>query len=133
MTEALTVGQVADRLGISAHTLRYYESEGLLGDVVARNSQGHRRYSEQAVLWVRLLQCLRDTGMPIAEVKRFADMAQQGLATLAQRLALIRQYQALLDADIERLQQARAMLSDKEIRYEQLLLEQQNPSNAPQH
>lgn len=123
MTEPLTVSQVAERLGVSAHTLRYYEGEGLLGDAVERDAQGHRRYSEQAVLWVRLLLCLRDTGMPVSEVKRFAELARQGAETLEERLAVIREYGAILDADIERLRQAREMLGEKEARYLTLLAE----------
>ncbi|MFE3195555.1 MerR family transcriptional regulator [Nocardia sp. NPDC059240] len=121
MTEALTVSQVAERLGITPHTLRYYESEGLLGDTVQRDAHGHRRYTGEAVLWLRLLRCLRDTGMPIADIKRFADLARQGPDTVPERLTTIREYLAVLDSNIAHLQQARAMLVEKETRYEELL------------
>lgn len=119
MTEALTVRQASQRLGISAHTLRYYEAEGLLGDTVDRDALGHRRYPEQTILWLRLLLCLKDTGMPLSEIKEFVALAQQG--AVSEQLARIRQFEATVTANIRELQHAQQLLHDKAERYEQLL------------
>jgi DNA-binding transcriptional MerR regulator len=123
MTEALTVRQTADRLGISPHALRYYEAEGLLGNAVERDALGHRRYPEQTILWLRLLLCLRDTGMPLAEIKAFVALAQEGAHTLAEQLDRIRRFQARVAENIRQLQQAQQQLHDKAQWYERLLAE----------
>lgn len=76
---ALTIHDMAERTGVSAHTLRYYERVGLL-DSVARTVSGRRRYSAADVEWVRLLICLRQTGMDIRAMLRFVAAVGSGLA-----------------------------------------------------
>jgi hypothetical protein len=63
-----TIDEAAERTGLSKHTLRYYEREGLLPPI-AKASSGHRRYTDDDIGWVRFLQLLRATGMPIREAK----------------------------------------------------------------
>lgn len=121
MTDPLSVRQAADRLGITAHTLRYYEAEGLLGDTVHRDELGHRRYPEQTILWLRLLLCLKDIGMPLAEIKHFVALARQGPDTLPEQVAHMRRFDAKVSENIRQLQQARQLLRDKAEHYESLL------------
>jgi DNA-binding transcriptional MerR regulator len=68
MTGTLSPGQAAEQSGFSLDTLRYYERIGLLDDI-DRASSGHRRFREEDLEWLGVLRCLRDTGMPIAQMR----------------------------------------------------------------
>ena len=84
----LSVAEAAEVSGLSAHTLRYYERAGLL-DPIDRNESGHRRYRESDLDRIRFLAKLRATGMPIRDVRRYAELLRGGDATNGQRLALL--------------------------------------------
>ena len=71
----LSVRDAADQTGVSVYTLHYYEREGLLR--TARTSSGHRRYAESDLGWIRILTCLRQTGMPIRKMREFAELVRQ--------------------------------------------------------
>jgi DNA-binding transcriptional MerR regulator len=100
--ELFTPGQVAEKTGFSLDTLRYYERIGLLDDI-ARNSGGQRVFSEDDVAWLRILRCLRDTGMPIQRMVRYAELARGGDETVAERLELLREHDRDIDEKIENL------------------------------
>jgi DNA-binding transcriptional MerR regulator len=85
---AYTPGQVAAETGFSLDTLRYYERIGLL-EPISRNASGQRRFSEEDVGWLGMIRCLRDTGMSIAEMLRFAELVRQGEHTIRDRIALL--------------------------------------------
>src|SRR5262245_41539653 len=87
----LTVGEAAARVGLSVHTLRWYEQEGLLSPV-GRDSAGRRRYSEADLDWLVLLTRLRGTGMPVRDMRRYAELSRQGPETLGSRLELFEQH-----------------------------------------
>jgi DNA-binding transcriptional MerR regulator len=92
--------EAAERSGFSLDTLRYYERAGLLTPV-ARTAGGRRAYSDGDLEWLSLVRCLRDTGMPIAQVRRYSELAMDA-STMAERLALLevhdRQVQEAIDA-----------------------------------
>src|SRR5436190_4886068 len=87
----LTVGEAAAKVGLSVHTLRWYEQEGLVTPVV-RDAVGRRRYREEDLDWLQLLTCLRGTGMPVREMRRYAELARTGPATVAERLRLFEEH-----------------------------------------
>ena len=86
---SLSIAEAADATGLTTHTLRYYERDGLLLDAVDRASSGHRRYSEDDVGWIRMITRLRATGMPIREVRQYADLVRAGDGNEAERLQLL--------------------------------------------
>lgn len=88
LSHALSVQEMAEQSGVSAHTLRYYERIGLLGPV-RRSANGHRQFSADDVGWVQLLVCLRETGMNIQDMLRFADVSGPNLSVAERRLALL--------------------------------------------
>ncbi len=89
MTSAgLTIAEAAERTGLTRHTLRYYERDGLMLDV--GRASGHRRYSERDLGWIELITKLRATGMPIREVRRYAELVRAGDGNEDERLALLR-------------------------------------------
>jgi DNA-binding transcriptional MerR regulator len=88
MGAMLTITDAAQASGVSAHTLRYYERASLL-DPIDRNGSGHRRYRDEDLERIRFLTKLRSTGMPIREVRRYAELMKGGEQTNEQRLALL--------------------------------------------
>jgi DNA-binding transcriptional MerR regulator len=84
----LSIADAAESSGLSTHTLRYYERAGLL-EPVSRNGSGHRRYREADLERITFLAKLRATGMPIREVRRYAELMSAGDATNADRLAIL--------------------------------------------
>jgi DNA-binding transcriptional MerR regulator len=103
MPDTLTIAEVADRLGLTAHTLRYYERAGLL-EPPGRGSNGHRRYTEGDVGMLRLLSKLRATGMSIADMRAYADLCRQGPTTFHARRELLINHRAKVVASIDALQ-----------------------------
>jgi DNA-binding transcriptional MerR regulator len=112
MTGTFSPGQTAQRSGFSLDTLRYYERIGLL-DRVERTSSGHRRFGEDDLEWLEVLRCLRDTGMPIAQMRRYAELARGGDATFTERLSLLTEHDACVRQRIAALQAQRSHLRDK--------------------
>ena len=99
-TRELTVAEAADATGLSAHTLRYYERAGLL-DPIIRNGSGHRRYRTSDLDRIEFLTRLRATGMPIREVRRYAQLLKGGDATNEERLALLEAHRQAVRAELE--------------------------------
>ncbi len=112
MDARLTIQQVADRTGLSEYTLRYYENIGLI-ETVNRAENGHRRYSIDDVGWIEFLKCLRATGMPVAQMLKYAELARSGQNTIADRLALLEDHRAAVLAEIDELQKFVAVLDHK--------------------
>ena len=92
MTDGLTIAEAAERLGLTADTLRYYEKDGLLLRPVGRASSGHRRYSPHDLRWIELVTRLSSTGMAIRDVRRYADLVRAGAGNETQRLELLREH-----------------------------------------
>lgn len=93
--DSYTIDEAAARTGLSKHTLRYYEREGLLPPI-SKASSGHRRYTDDDIGWVRFLQLLRATGMPIREAKEFVTLTWAGDHTIPQRVEVLTAYRAAL-------------------------------------
>jgi DNA-binding transcriptional MerR regulator len=99
-TRPLSISEAAEASGLSAHTLRYYERAGLL-EPVSRDESGHRRYRETDLQQITFLTKLRATGMPIREVRRYAELMKAGEATNEERLALLEAHRDVVLAGLE--------------------------------
>ena len=86
-----SIREVCQKTGLTAHTLRYYEKEGLLTGV-ERTQGGFRQYSDEDLEWLGLICCLKNTGMPLQEIARFVRMAHEGDATLKDRVELLKDH-----------------------------------------
>lgn len=82
-----SIGQVARKTGLTTHTLRYYEKEGLL-PFVRKNSSGLRVFSDNDLGWLAMIECLKETGMPLKGIKQYIDWFAEGDSTLPQRLEM---------------------------------------------
>jgi DNA-binding transcriptional MerR regulator len=87
-----SIGEAAEKCGLSQHTLRWYERIGLL-DTVDRTADGRRRYCDKDLDWLGLLTRLRETGMPVKDMQRYAELVRSG-AGEAERLALLTRHRA---------------------------------------
>lgn len=96
----LTIAEAASRSGLTTHTLRYYERDGLLLGSVDRSASGHRRYTEQDLNWIELITRLRSTGMPIRDVRRYADLVRAGDGNEAERLALLQAHRERVETQL---------------------------------
>jgi len=100
MCPELTIAEVAERTGLTRHTLRYYERDGLMLGV-GRAASGHRRYSERDLGWIELITKLRATGMPIRDVRLYAGLVRAGDGNEDERLALLRAHRGRVRAQLD--------------------------------
>lgn len=98
------IATTADRLGVSAHTLRYYERIGLVR--VDRDASGHRRYDAAGVRRLVFLTRMRTSGMPIRDLRRYVALVEAGRDTVPERLSLLTEHRDGLRTRIDELRLA---------------------------
>ncbi|MBC3842790.1 MerR family transcriptional regulator [Streptacidiphilus sp. 4-A2] len=132
-TRYLTPAETVERSGFSLDTLRYYERIGLLARV-DRAPSGHRRFTPDDLEWLSVLRCLRDTGMPIADMRRYAELTRaedaegadgadgSGAAadSVGERIALLERHDAEVESQIANLRRQQGHLREKITHYRAL-------------
>ena len=108
----MSISDAARASGVSVHTLRYYERAGLL-DPVDRAESGHRRYAEEDLVRIQFLTKLRSTGMPIRQVREYAELIRQGDGTHEARLALLEAHRDAVKAQLEETERTLAIIDYK--------------------
>ena len=98
-----SIQDVSKKTGLSAHTLRYYEKEGLISGV-ERTQGGFRQYTDEDLERLGLICCLKNTGMSIQEMARFVQLTRQGDHTLKERVELLREHRERVLARMEEMQ-----------------------------
>lgn len=119
-----TIGQFSKITNISEYTLRYYESENLI--TPKRLDNGRRCYSENDINWVQFIKRLKDTGMPIKDIKKYAHLRAIGDSTMKERMDLLIQHRYNLNKKIYELSQYYEKLNKKINYYEDAITNQQN-------
>lgn len=112
MPGQLRIGELAQCTGKSIHTLRYYESIGLM-PFVTRDARGRRQYDPQHVEWLLLLDRLQRTGMSLSQMQEYAALVAQGRQTIRQRVRLLEAHLQKIDQQMEDLARSRALLIAK--------------------
>ena len=105
------IGEFSKLTGLGIHTLRYYEHEGLIAP--ERNSSNRRCYSDKALTWIEFIKRLKDTGMPIKEIKHYAELRAAGDSTLSDRMEMLVQHRQALNEQIAQLQEHKIKLDEK--------------------
>ena len=95
-----SIQDVSKKTGLSAHTLRYYEKEGLISGV-ERTQGGFRQYTDEDMERLGLICCLKNTGMSIREIARFVQLTHEGDQTLKERVELLREHREQVLARME--------------------------------
>ena len=98
-----SIQEVSKRTGLSAHTLRYYEKEGLISSV-ERTQGGFRQYSDEDMEALGLICCLKNTGMSLQEITRFVALTQEGDRTLKERVEMLRTHRENVIRRLEEMQ-----------------------------
>lgn len=113
----MKIGKLSKRSGLSAHTIRYYERIGLL-PYAGRDASGQRDYDDSVLVWIDFIGRLKTTGMPIADMLRYARLRAEGPGTERDRQALLVAHRDRVLADIAARQAAVTVLDKKIASYE---------------
>ena len=114
-----TIGQVSEMFGLPISTLRYYDKEGLFPEM--RRESGIRKFSEKEIEALRIIECLKKSGLEIKDIKQFMQWCAQGSATYRQRRELFLKQKEAVEAEIERMNQVLDMLKFKCWYYEEAI------------
>lgn len=98
-------------VGVTPHTIRYYEKAGLL--TIYRKENGHRDFCENDIRWMEFILRLKSTGMPLSQIQQYARLREQGHSTLKQRRSMLILHQKELSQHLDKLQQSAALLAEK--------------------
>ncbi|MFD1137461.1 MerR family transcriptional regulator [Paenibacillus urinalis] len=115
-----TISEVAKELNLTPYTLRYYDKEGLL-PFVERAAGGKRLFKESDMESLKIIECLKSTGMPIKEIKSFIDWCSDGDATLQQRHDMFIERRATVEAQMEELKKTMEVIEHKCLYYKTAL------------
>lgn len=105
------IGEFSSITDVSVHTLRYYEKESLI--IPERKENGRRSYSDGDIAWIQFIKRLKDTGMPIKEIQKYAQLRAMGDNTLEERMEMLIQHQTILKEEIAALQEHLINLDSK--------------------
>ncbi|MDP4097962.1 MerR family transcriptional regulator [Paenibacillus sp. P96] len=107
-----SISEVAKELNLTPYALRYYDREGLM-PFVERTSSGIRLFKESDIAALKVIECLKSTGMPIKEIKNFIDWCSEGDATLQQRYDMFMERKAIVEAQMEELKKTMEVIEHK--------------------
>ena len=114
-----TIGQVSKMFGLPVSTLRYYDKEGLFPDM--ERSNGIRRFGQRELEALRVIECLKKSGMEIKDIRQFMEWCAQGSSTYPQRRAMFIRQKESVEAEIARMNRVLDMHSFKCWYYEQAI------------
>ena len=115
-----TIKEVSEMTGIPSSTLRYYDKEGLL-PFIERKSSGYRLFAESDIGMLRVIECLKNTGMSIKDIRKFAEWAQQGDDSLKERYEMFLERRRAVQTQMEELQKTMELIEHKCWYYETAL------------
>lgn len=132
-----TIGQISEMFQIPISTLRYYDKEGLFPGL--EREAGIRRFGEREMEELRVIECLKKSGLEIKEIKVFMEWCAQGEDTFPQRLELFRKREEAVKKEMRKMEKALAMIRFKRWYYEQAIkdgteekVRQQFPEHLPE-
>jgi DNA-binding transcriptional MerR regulator len=112
MMKTYSISEVAKELNLTTYTLRYYDKEGLM-PFVERTPNGTRLFKESDIDALKIIECLKATGMPIKEIKDFIDWCSDGDSTLQQRYDMFMERKANVEAQMEELKKTMEVIEHK--------------------
>lgn len=112
-----TIGQVSKMFQLPVSTLRYYDKEGLFPEI--KRASGIRKFGEKELEALRVIECLKKSGLEIKDIKQFMIWCLEGSNTYPQRKELFLKQKDAVEAEIKRLEKTLAMIRFKCWYYEQ--------------
>ena len=122
--DRLTIQEVVQATGLSAHTLRYYERVGLI-HFIEREENTHRRYTADDVGWIDFLTKLRATGMSIKDMQKYAELQRRGDETLPERIEMLKSLRDKVEAHMDELNEHLKLIYYKIEFYQKIVTEQE--------
>src|SRR5699024_10441510 len=114
-----TIGMVAKKVELSIDTLRYYEKLGLI--TPQRKTNGHRFYVKADLEWLAFIKRVKETGLSLKEIQRYAQLRKAGHTTLHERMSLLERQVEHLNREKEQLDQNIAFIQNKIALYQKML------------
>lgn len=114
-----TIGQISEMFNIPVSTLRYYDKKGLFPNM--QRTSNIRKFSETEIETLRLIECLKKSGMEIKDIRRYIELCSKGSDTYAERLAMFKKQRESVENEIKRLEHTLNMLKFKCWYYEQAI------------
>ncbi|TCS78693.1 MerR family transcriptional regulator [Pectinatus cerevisiiphilus] len=108
----IEISDMAKLMNLNSSTLRYYESIGLITDI-KRNASGKRVYSERDIKWIEMIGRLRETGMNINKMKKYAQLRKMGDSTITERKNIMQEHLNFIENKIEELAKSRDYVAKK--------------------
>ena len=115
-----TIKQVADRMGVKVSTLRYYDKEGLL-PFIEKNKNGIRIFKDEDLRNLDIIFCMKSSGMPIKDIKRYMDMCLEGDSTLEDRLDIFLKRQEVVKSQMDELNKIMEVIEQKILYYKKAI------------
>jgi DNA-binding transcriptional MerR regulator len=109
----LSIGEVSALTGLTTHTLRFYEQEGLFAEPVRRNTAGRRVFTDQEVGWLKVCTKLRSSGMSLPDIRRYAELVREGPGNETERFEILRRHEAKVRQQVADLQEALDVIQAK--------------------
>jgi DNA-binding transcriptional MerR regulator len=106
-----SISEISKTLGISTYTLRYYEKERIVDP--SRDAHGIRTYSEEDLKWLQFVKKLKQTQMPLAKIREYAQLFIEGEHTVEARLKLLEDHRTAIHDQIQTLKATEEMLDYK--------------------
>ncbi|MBA1392363.1 MerR family transcriptional regulator [Lactobacillus sp. XV13L] len=125
-----SVHEAADKMGLTAYTLRYYDNHGML-PYVKRDENNNRIFDDVDLEWIKIIICLRETGMPLKNIQHYLQLVKQGEATVPERYQIMLDQQQRTLAEISELNQHLATINKKVAHYADTLINQKPDSYEP--
>lgn len=110
--EDIEISDVSKLMNLNSSTLRYYESIGLITDI-KRNASGKRVYSEKDIKWIEMIGRLRETGMNISKMKKYAQLRKMGDSTITERKNIMKDHLEFIENKIKELSKSRDYVAKK--------------------
>lgn len=107
-----SIGEVAEKLNLPASTIRYYDKEGLL-PFIERRESGIRKFAESDLSMLQVIECLKGTGMPIKDIKKFSNWCTKGDLTLKERHELFLERKQAVEEQMAQLQKSLDLIEHK--------------------
>ncbi|MCK0472783.1 MerR family transcriptional regulator [Halalkalibacter sp. APA_J-10(15)] len=107
-----SISEVSKELNLTVYTLRYYDKEGLL-PFVERTASGARLFKDSDISALKIIECLKSTGMPIKEIKHFIDWCSTGDSTLQKRYDMFLERKAIVEAQMKELAETMKLIEHK--------------------
>jgi len=125
-----TIHEVAQKMGISTYSIRYYHDHGML-PFVQRDENNNRVFNDVDLEWLNIIVCLRATGMPVERIQHYLDLVQEGDSTVPERYEMMQAQQERTLSEISDLQNHLSTITFKVDHYAEIMKNHEPDSFVP--